>query len=74
MAEINYDPENNVLDGVVKMLKNGERTCPYCVHFRRKTITCKAFPDQIPEQFATGEAVHDKPFPGDHGIRFEAKT
>lgn len=32
---------------------------------------CKAFLDGIPAKIAYGENMHDKPFPGDHGIQFE---
>jgi hypothetical protein len=47
--------------------------CGNCVHLYTHTLwtTCKAFPDGIPGLFANGEELHDKPFPGDHGIRYE---
>jgi len=33
-------------------------------------LTCRAFPDGIPELIITGKHDHTKPFPGDHGIRY----
>lgn len=35
--------------------------------------TCDAFPDAIPREILVAEHDHNKPFPGDHGIRFEPK-
>lgn len=31
---------------------------------------CKAFPDGIPEEIISGKFNHEKPYPGDNGIRF----
>lgn len=53
---------------------------PKCVHCKNFIIDlddtekypCKAFPDGIPNKIQMGEADHTKPFPGDHGIQFEA--
>ncbi len=47
--------------------------CLVCSHYYQ-TCTCKAFPDGIPDKILMGEADHTKPFPGDHGIQFEAIT
>ncbi len=33
--------------------------------------TCLAFPDQIPLDILQDRIRHDRPFPGDHGLRFE---
>lgn len=44
--------------------------CWRCRHFR-DDITCKPFPQGIPMEILTSEADHHKPYPGDHGIRFE---
>jgi len=34
--------------------------------------TCAAFLRGIPREIRTNEVDHTKPFPGDHGIQFEA--
>jgi len=34
-------------------------------------LACEAFPDGIPDEIAYGDVDHTKPYPGDHGIRFE---
>lgn len=34
-------------------------------------MTCMAFPKGIPNQILVDEVIHDKPYPGDRGIRFE---
>jgi hypothetical protein len=50
--------------------------CFACRHFI-PTGKCMAFvnnigmPGEIPIEIMTGEFVHTKPYPGDHGIRFE---
>jgi hypothetical protein len=51
--------------------------CAFCRHFhrdRRDGNFCDAFPDGdgIPSEIITNEADHRQPFPGDHGIRFDA--
>jgi len=34
-------------------------------------LTCKAYPDGIPETILTGKHDHANPLPGDHGIQFK---
>jgi hypothetical protein len=34
-------------------------------------MRCTAFPEEIPREIAGNKHDHRKPFPGDHGIRFE---
>jgi len=34
---------------------------------------CAAFPDGIPAEILDGMRPHDDAYPGDHGIRFEAR-
>ena len=57
--------------------------CYSCVHFRgfdktydasgRGRVTCDAFPEDIPDDIFTGGALHDTPYPGDHGIQYEPR-
>jgi len=49
--------------------------CMECRHLHRDpnatTNTCDAFPGGIPEPLILGQRLHRKPYPGDHGVRFE---
>lgn len=36
-------------------------------------VYCEAFPDGIPDEIAYGDNTHTSPYPGDHGIQFEAE-
>lgn len=47
--------------------------CSYCVHAMGRRV-CEAYPDGIPAAIWEGRNDHTKPFPGDHGIRFERGT
>jgi hypothetical protein len=48
--------------------------CSRCVHLTSVgTRACEAFPEGIPAVIWTGENDHHAPFPGDHGIQFEAR-
>ena len=44
--------------------------CDYCLN-RRKGNKCKAFPRGIPTDLLLNRPLHDKPFKGDGGTRFE---
>ena len=50
---------------------------PICMDCRHLTwdkgepVTCRAFPAGIPEDIFLNGFDHRKPYPGDHGIRFE---
>ena len=47
--------------------------CLKCEHFfdEKGPLKCEVFPEGIPEEIATGENKHKKPYPGDHGIQFK---
>jgi hypothetical protein len=48
--------------------------CMNCLHFdfeNRKSLTCRAFPNGIPEKILTNRADHRREYPGDHGLRYD---
>jgi hypothetical protein len=45
--------------------------CNACVHRIQGTVTCAAFPEQIPIEILKNEFDHTNAYPGDSGIRFE---
>ncbi len=44
--------------------------CWTCKHKHPNAASCDAF-STIPRAILTGENQHRRPFPGDHGIRYE---
>lgn len=44
--------------------------CGNCKHFKRGTISCKAFV-KIPKDILANYEIHDHPIDGDHGFQFE---
>lgn len=50
--------------------------CIECIHFLDliEKPKCKAFPEEIPDKIWLDGFDHRKPFPGDHGIRFEKNS
>lgn len=47
--------------------------CPNCKNLNREDgpLTCRAFPDGIPELILTGRVDHSQPYPGDNGILYD---
>jgi hypothetical protein len=66
-------------DIAFKAISGDEDTlCLKCRHFHRSYVstllTCKAFPDGIPDEILFGIILHDCPYPGDNGVLFEPFT
>lgn len=47
--------------------------CHLCLHKFRGRPGCAAYPSGIPHDLAIGNVLHEDPYPGDQGIRFELK-
>lgn len=50
--------------------------CATCAHYivdDKNPLTCRAYPDEIPEVILRGEVDHKEPHPGDHGIQYLKK-
>jgi len=47
--------------------------CHLCKHKFRGLPGCMAFPVHLPHDLAIGDVMHEAPFPGDRGYRFEKK-
>ena len=52
---------------------NAAAQCAACAHHIDGTLACTGFPGGIPQPILAGRRDHRKPYPGDHGIRFEAR-
>ncbi len=56
------------------MMPSPSILCYDCIYFHtRKSRTCEAFPEKIPDEIWSGTFIHNKPFPGDQGIQFKPK-
>ena len=60
------------------MMQRGPSMCHYCRHKHpRGTLpgepSCAAFPAGVPHPILDHEVDHRQPYPGDSGIRFEAR-
>jgi len=50
--------------------------CVYnqCRHCHDDGTHCEAFPGRIPDDILSGEMLHEHPYPGDDGVRFEPRS
>jgi hypothetical protein len=55
-------------------LKAQKIQCNDCAHLVPGSAKCKAFHDRIPDDILLGKNDHTKPYPGDNGVRFKAKS
>lgn len=61
------------------MTESDEPICVRCQHFRvpplkTKPLTCRAFPDGIPEDIVLTFTSHVNPIDGDNGFQFKELT
>lgn len=62
---------NRFADKGIDFLTLDEGICNLCKHKNMGALTCKAFPDGIPEAVLIGKVLHLTPIEGDNGIQFE---
>ena len=70
-----WEPDDiEVVTGEPSRPPKPEPLCFYCAHRMLGMMRCAAYPDSIPERFASGRLQHTKPSKGDHGITYLAKS
>ena len=68
------EPEGVLIDDLIRMAKNlSKASCFKSKHLNEDEVSCKAFPDVIPNEILVADVSHDKPYPGDNNIQFEEK-
>jgi hypothetical protein len=65
----------NVDSGRKFLWKRGDISFPQCLSCVHSLpwARCKAFPHGIPQDILSNQHDHHKPYPGDHGVLFEAR-
>ncbi len=52
---------------------NSAQQCATCKNHIPMTLTCKAFPERIPDEIMDGKWDHREHYQGDNGILYEPK-
>ena len=70
-----WDQEENIITRQIQAMRNRMSgfSCLKCKHLNKNQISCKAYPDSIPQDIKASVKDHRKPLPGDNGIQFEPK-
>ena len=64
--------DDELMEAVTVLLDNIEYSCYGCAHLNKDKISCKAFPEVIPNPLLTGQVRHTKRlFKQDNDIFFE---
>jgi hypothetical protein len=71
MAENSEAPTNRFMYDKDQPIKFKTK-CHLCIHKFAGAPGCAAYPNGIPHTLASGQVLHEEPYPGDNGIRFEA--
>ena len=58
-------------EGSMAFIRLGECECNDCKHVFDNGYSCEAYPEKIPSDILTGQALHRTPYDGDNGIKFE---
>jgi hypothetical protein len=72
MAKVNKHAQDKFGLYVPEMY--GKPICNKCIHKKPNGITCKAYPNGIPDEIIFDKVDHKKPYIGDNGIVFKPKN